>query len=464
MLKHNQTSRALADRDSEAGASSGRASSGRIAFEDRLVRLALFLGLLPTLCCCLLLVFIDFSIYPKILLILILLTSVFYCAFSIRQQVIFQLRTSTNLVEAMTSNDYSLRANNKGLDGALSDFNLLLNTLSATLAEQSLITREQQILLEKVTAQIDVAIIAVDNNAAISLMNPAAEKLFTCRFEELQGWPIKQLGLQNVLTGDYNTVAEFEIQKYKKKVFIRTDQYFEKGVKHTLIFITDIQNLLREEERQAWQKLLRVLSHEINNSIAPIASIGETLGRMVDKQHSGTELDNDLKEGLAVITERAQSLNLFIQRYQTLAKLPLPNKSMFAIKPLLHSVSLLFADVTIGVDSEDIQVYADKDQLQQVLVNLIKNACEAMLKNPLDDIQISCTKHEQNVQIQVFDQGTGISNMDNVFIPFYTTKKLGTGIGLSLCRQIMMNHGGDLVIQNHEDKQGVEAKMIFPSE
>ncbi|MBL4630996.1 MAG: histidine kinase, partial [Paraglaciecola sp.] len=186
----------------------------RIAFEDRLVRLALFIGLLPTLSCCILLFFVDMSIYPKILLILILVVSILFGAFSIRQQVIFQLRTSTNLVEAMTSNDYTMRANNRGLEGALSDFNRLLNTLAQTLAEQRLITREKQILLAKVTDQIDVAIVAVDNNQAISLMNPAAERLFKCRFEEMQGWPIKHLGLQNVLCKDYNKVAEFEIKQH----------------------------------------------------------------------------------------------------------------------------------------------------------------------------------------------------------------------------------------------------------
>ena len=152
----------------------------KVAYEDRLVRLALFTGLLPTFCCFVVLFFVDMSIYPKILLILSLLICVFYCAFSIRQQVIFQLRTSTNLVEAMTSNDYTLRANNMGLAGALSDFNQLLNTLSHTLAEQKLVTREKQILLAKVTDHINVAIVAVDDNQAISLMNPAAEKLFKC--------------------------------------------------------------------------------------------------------------------------------------------------------------------------------------------------------------------------------------------------------------------------------------------
>lgn len=435
----------------------------RIAFEDRLVRLALFTGVFPTFCCCVLLYYLDISIYPKILLILVLLVCILFCAFYIRQLVIFQLRTSTNLVEAMTSNDYTMRANNKGVSGALSDFNQLLNTLSQTLAEQSLITREKQILLAKVTDQIDVAIVAVDNNQAISLMNPAAEKLFKCRFDEMQGWPIKQLGLQNILSKDYNKVAEFEIKQHKKKVLIRTDQYFEKGIKHTLIFITDIQSLLREEERQAWQKLLRVLSHEINNSIAPIASIGETLEKMVAKQYSGSDLDNDLKEGLSVITERAQSLNKFIQRYQTLAKLPMPTKTLFNIKPLVQAVALLFTDANIELESKDLQVYADKDQLQQVLVNLLKNAYESMCDNPVEKIYIQWQKSGQFIEIEILDHGTGISNLDNLFVPFYTTKQQGTGIGLSLSRQILVNHGGDLIITNRRNTSGVQATLLIPT-
>lgn len=435
----------------------------RIAFEDRLVRLALFTGLFPTLCCCILMFFVDMSVYPKILLALVLFVCVLFCAFHIRHQVVFQLRTSTNLVEAMTANDYTLRANNKGLNGALSDFNQLLNTLSKNLAEQSLVTREKQILLAKVTDQIDVAIVAVDNNQAISLMNPAAEKLFKCRFEEKQGWPVKNLGLQNVLTKDFDKIAEFEIKQHKKRVLIRTDQYFENGIQHTLIFITDIQNLLREEERQAWQKLLRVLSHEINNSIAPIASIGETLEKMVQKQYSGSELDKDLKEGLSVITERAQSLNMFIQRYQKLAKLPLPTKSLFTLEPLLQSIAVLFTDANIELASNELQVYADKDQLQQVLVNLIKNAWESMHNNPTAKIEVNWRKDGQFIEINLLDQGTGINNMDNLFVPFYTTKQQGTGIGLSLSRQILVNHGGDLVINNRHEQTGVKATILIPA-
>ena len=205
------------------------------------------------------------------------------------------------------------------------------------------------------------------------------------------------------------------------------------------------------------------MSHEINNSIAPIASIGETLEKMVDQQYSGTDLDNDLKEGLGVITERAQSLNVFIQRYQNLAKLPLPTKSLFNIEPLIQSVVLLFPDANIELDSKELVVYADKDQLQQVLVNLLKNACESMYDTPQGAINIHWRKDSQFIEIEILDQGTGIKNMDNLFVPFYTTKQQGTGIGLSLSRQILVNHGGDLIIKNRPEKAGVQASLLIPS-
>ncbi|MFT5840305.1 MAG: two-component system nitrogen regulation sensor histidine kinase NtrY, partial [Flavobacteriales bacterium] len=173
--------------------------------------------------------------------------------------------------------------------------------------------------------------------------------------------------------------------------------------------------------------------------------------------------DNDLKEGLGVITERAQSLNIFIQRYQKLAKLPLPTKSLFNIQPLMQSVVLLFSDVNIKLDSKELLIYADKDQLQQVLVNLLKNACESMYDTPQRAIKIHWRKDSQFIEIKILDNGTGIKNMNNLFVPFYTTKQQGTGIGLSLSRQILVNHGGDLIIKNRSEHIGVQATLLIPA-
>ena len=443
------------------------------SFENKLLKLALFTGLLPTAFLFYALYSHELSLYLKIMLMFFILASVFYCASIIRQKVVFQLRTSANLITAMQSGDHSLRAHQYGKAGVLTEFNQVFNELSSALAEQQLISKEKQVLLHKVIAQIDVAIIAVDEKCHITLMNPSAEKLFSCRFDEMQGWPIKSLGLQSVLEGEYRKVVEFEIKEYKKKVYIHTDEYFEKGIKQQLIFITDIQNLLREEERQAWQKILRVLSHEINNSLAPIASISETLTRLLSNNMAqydegtelikDTELVEDLQEGLSVITERANSLNTFLQRYQQLSQLPVPDKTVFDCQLLLKSAILLFDECNIQLIGLPLSIYADEAQLQQVLVNLVKNAQQAMIGVNGGKITISWQQKGDRVEIVIEDEGMGIDNTDNLFVPFYTTKEDGSGIGLVLSRQIIINHGGDLTIKNRVDKTGAKATIYLPT-
>jgi PAS domain S-box-containing protein len=404
------------------------------------------------------------------MLMFLLLVSVFYGAFLIRQKVVSQLRTSTNLISAMQAGDHAIRANHYEGEGALKEFNQVFNGLSSVLAEKELISKERQVLLGIVIKQIDVAIVAVNKNSNIILMNPAAEKLFSYRFDEVAGWPISTLGLQDVLTHESRQVTEFEIKAHKKKVFIHTDEYFEQGNRHKLVFITDIQKLLHEEERQAWQKLLRVLSHEINNSLTPIASLSDTLIRLIvnqkenaDQQNGceNNELFEDLEEGLAVIAERAQSLNEFLLRYQEFSCLPKPEKTLFDIAVLVKSMVLLFDDYDITLSGESLIIYGDEKQLQQVLVNLIKNAQQAMLTNNTGIISIEWQQLSDIVEIKIGDQGTGISNSDNIFVPFYTTKTDGCGIGLVFSRQIIVNHGGSLTLTNRDDCQGAIARIVL---
>lgn len=436
--------------------SSNKIMRTKMAFEDKLVKIAIWGSAVPSLVSFGFIGVSNISIYLKVLLIFLIGVIVAYTAFAIRQHVIFQLRTSTNLVEAISSGDYSLRANNRDIAGALSDFNQLLNTLAAQLAQQSLITREKQILLAKVTNQIDVAIVATDHNNAISLMNPAAERLFKKRFDSIQGWPIKTLGLDNIITESVNRITEFKLDQNKRKVYVRTDTYFELGKQHYLIFITDIQHMLRDEERQAWQKLLRVLSHEINNSLTPIASISETLSQVIKQEDNINSLTSsareNLTEGLGVITERAHSLNHFIQDYQQLTHLPLPQKKVIHLNTFLYKISQLFEDSEFLLPNINIELFADSEQIQQVFVNLFKNAQEANSAIPnkkAKTIQIIAWQDNSIVHIEVIDQGAGINNQDNLFVPFYTTKKDGSGIGLALSRQIALNHGGDLRLINN---------------
>ncbi|MCG7529983.1 ATP-binding protein [Psychrobium sp. MM17-31] len=433
------------------------------SYENKLLRLSLLIGLLPLLLLTVALFYIDISIYFKMLVLSLTTAVVIFGAFEIRRLIVAQLRTATNLMESLTSGDFSLRAKMRGSNSALNEFNQLLNSLADSMAQQNLVNKERQILLHKIISHIDVAIVAVDHHQCISLMNPAAEQLFDVKFSRLDGAPVHMLGLATALPKDYREVVEFEIKQNRKKVYLHSDEYFEQGNKHRLIFITDIQDILRDEERSAWQRLLRVLSHEINNSLAPIASISESL-HQASVAGSDVLAPSDFQEGLAVISERSLHLNDFIKRYQQLTKLPEPQKAMISLSQLIATSARLFDNIEVNAIDEHWQCYGDESQLEQVLVNLLKNACEAnQSASSSGHIAIGAQLFDNKVQITITDNGNGISNMDNIFVPFYTTKNAGSGIGLVLSRQIIRNHGGELTLVNRDDKQGVIATISLPN-
>ena len=433
-----------------------------LSYENKILRLALLIGLLPLALLIIALLFVDTSSYLKLLIVSVTLPVVWFGAFEIRRLITAQLRTATNLMESLSVGDFSLRASIRGENSALNEFNELLNSLANTMAQQSLVNKERQILLHKVISHIDVAIVAIDHKQHISLMNPAAEQLFDVKFERLDGAPAHNIGLGEALTKDYRDVVEFEIKQSRKKVYLHSDEYFEKGNKHRLIFITDIQDILRDEERSAWQRLLRVLSHEINNSLAPIASISESLHQASLAGDNSLEPD-DFQQGLAVISERSTHLNDFIKRYQQLTKLPQPQKTMINVRQLVTTTTHLFERVDYQHIDDELSCYADEGQLEQVMVNLIKNACESNLAVGSElPIVVNARVDANQLQLEVIDSGQGISNMDNIFVPFYTTKNTGSGIGLVLSRQIVRNHGGDLTLSNRQDSSGVIATISLP--
>lgn len=406
----------------------------------------------------------DTSIYLQCLLLLCLASSAGFSCYAIRQYAITQLRTSTNIVEAIVTGDYTLRANIRDSKGVLTEFNGLLNALTERLSQQRLISREQQILLTKIIGQIDVAIVAYNQRQAITLINPAAERLFDVKQHDIVGWPLKQLGLHPILEKDLQHSVQIKLPHHREKVLVKKDTYLENGEQNTLVFITHIQDILREEERNAWQRLLRVLSHEINNSLAPIASIAETLTSMETmKDVIKDEYKDNFVSGLHVIQERAHSLNDFIHDYHKLAKLPAPQKQRIDVKSMLPDITALFSHVTFAVTVPEITLVVDKEQLQQVFINLIKNADEAnKLKHDTSFISVTMSRDEQTIAFSVTDNGPGIKNPDNLFIPYYSTKKSGSGIGLVLCRQIIRNHNGELTLQNKPDEQGVIATIRLP--
>jgi nitrogen fixation/metabolism regulation signal transduction histidine kinase len=266
------------------------------------------------------------------------------------------------------------------------------------------------------------------------------------------------LGVQDALTQVAPRLVKLHIGQQQKQVYLVSEQYLDQGKVHYLVFITDVQQLLYEEERQAWQKLLRVLSHEVNNSLTPICAISQGLQKQLQQnQPPDAAL---LSEALQVMNERAQGLNQFMKSYQQLNRLPPPEKQLLALDQLVADVCALFSNQVKRIGPQ-LNVFADPAQLQQLLVNLLKNALEA---NEGQDTAVTVCWEQQGklLVLTVTDQGAGIQNPDNLFVPFYSTKPHGSGIGLVLSRQIARNHGGDLQLYNRTPAQGAQSRLLLP--
>ena len=436
------------------------------AFEDNIARFSFSLALCPTLLLIVFLLLSDVSIYLKIIIAIFVVSVIAIGHLLLWRKLRNQLRTTTNVVEALITGDTSMRPNSTITAGALAELNLVLNKAATELSEQRLLSKEHHLAMSKVIEHINVAVICFDQNATVTLLNPKAKRLFQVA-DDIIGMPAKLLGIDKQLLGNVQQkVVTLTTQFIDKKVYLQTDIYRLHGQDQTLLFINDVQQLLQNEERIAWQRLLRVMSHEINNSLAPIASIGESLSQIAAQPTLTEDQKGSLIDGLAIMTNRALALDNFIKEYQTLTRLPQPNKTLFSLKAMLHEQISLFNETKIHFsndsDVNDVEVYADRSQLAQVLVNLLKNAKQASDDESRVEIFIDWRVSHETLTISICDNGMGISNPENLFVPFYTTKKQGSGIGLVLSRQIMFNHDGDLTLKNNQNRPGATALISLP--
>ena len=378
-------------------------------------------------------------------------------------RVIRPLQVIANILAGVREGHFTIRVREEEGQDVLGSVRRELNALSETLKEQRLGALESDALLKRLMEEVDVAVVAFDPAGVLRVANRAGERLLAQPIERLLGRTAGFLGLDVCLEGETPRIITLTLPGTGSGRWeVRRRTFRQGGLPLDLVMLTDISRVLRTEERQVWQRLVRVLSHEINNSLAPIKSVAGTLGQLLAREPRPADYEDDLRRGLDVVAARADSLGRFMASYARLAKLPPPTPGPVNIAAWVSRVVLLDQRLPVGVTAgPELTIQADGDQLDQVLINLVKNAIEASLETG-SAVAVDWADQGDTVEIGVRDEGPGLASTANLFVPFYSTKPGGSGIGLVFSRQVVEAHGGHLTVANRTGHRGAEARIILP--
>lgn len=395
-------------------------------------------------------------------LVVLLVASIFL------EQIVRPLQTLANVVAALREEDFSFRARGTAPQDSLGELAIEINQLADAMQSQRLSALEAIALLRRVILEMDAPVLAFDEKGALRVVNPAAEKVLHLNAARDLGRTADELSLRKILDEPDEGITTLESQGQPARWMVRRSSFRQRGVPHTLLVLSDVSSALREEERMAWRRLIRVLGHEISNSLAPIKSIAGSLRSRIGQVADGNAAD--FERGLNVIESRAESLNRFVQAYRQLAQLPAPALRRVPLAPLIDRVAGLETRLCVEIgELPPVNLMADADQLEQLLINLVRNAVEAAQNDREEfglkgepSVKIYSRLAGEAVSILIEDNGPGLANPGNLFVPFYTTKRSGTGVGLVLARQIAEAHGGSLELRNRSDGKGCQAEVRVP--
>src|SRR5262245_2162927 len=388
------------------------------------------------------------------------------CALALRERVVTPLQTLSNLLAALREGDYSIRGRATKKDDPLGDVVREVNALGSTLRTQRLGAMEAAALARTVMSEIQVAVFAFDSERKLRLVNRAGERLLARPAEQMLGRDAEELRLNDCLEGEAARTLQRTfpgaLAREPGRWGMRRSSFRQDGKPHHLIVLADLSRALREEERLAWQRLVRVLGHELNNSLAPIKSIAGSLESLMARAERPSDWEEDLQRGLAIISSRAEALNRFMIAYAQLAKLPQPDLQPMDAGAWIRRVTSLETRLKIEViTGPEMSIKGDRDQLEQLLINVVRNAVDASLETGGSAL-VTWRVNNSFLEVSVEDEGPGLPNTSNLFVPFFTTKPGGSGIGIALSRQIAEGHGVMLTLENRSIGRGCQARLRLP--
>jgi two-component system nitrogen regulation sensor histidine kinase NtrY len=455
----------------------------RLLYEHRISLYSLLVALPGIVTSGILIWLQPWSTGSKLTVLFIVLFLWWILALVLHEQTVRPLQTLSNVVAALREEDYSFRARGANPDDALGELSLEVNALADLLADRRIRAIEATALLRRVVEEIDAPLFAFDPKRVLRLVNPAGERLLQQAAVRLLGRTADEIGLSECLKATSEALVALPPNSSSARWLVRQSKFRERGVPHTLVVLSDVSRALREEERSAWQRLIRVLGHELNNSLTPIKSIAGSLRGRLATARLGAE-QPDFERGLEIIEARSASLNRFLQAYRQLAQMPPPVLKRVALSPIVERVVFLETRLPVKIiPGPDVTLLIDPDQIEQMLINLVRNAVEAALEpdssphstaDQASDAEttqpqvtlswkVNVKDEDRSIVLTIHDNGPGLLNPSNAFVPFYTTKPAGSGIGLAFSRQVVEAHQGSIELSNLEGTKGCEVKVLLPS-